>query len=164
MKVLEKQRFFGLLTYTTYRIIQVVQSENGMNIKVLEKQRTFVGKILALPSKSEDLPTWVIENIKSFFKSSRMSLQRPKPKNFGKREETGVSTPHVLSMRPYAHIISKHAKKGLLVKICHFIGIKVSCITNKVIPINQICLITQTSNMYPNILEPMICYNPTIKE
>ena len=39
---------------------------------------------------------------------------------FGKREENGVSTPYVLSMRPYAHIQAKHSKKELLVKICHF--------------------------------------------
>ena len=36
-----------------------------------------------------------------------------------KREENGVSTPHVLSMRPYAHIQEKHDKKGLLVKTLH---------------------------------------------
>ena len=32
---------------------------------------------------------------------------------FEKREENGVSTPYVLSMRPYAHIIAKHAKKDI---------------------------------------------------
>ena len=30
--------------------------------------------------------------------------------------KNGVSDPHVPSMRPYAHIKAKHAKKGLLVK------------------------------------------------
>lgn len=33
---------------------------------------------------------------------------------FGKREENGVSTPHVLSIRPYAHTQAKHAKMGIL--------------------------------------------------
>ena len=57
-----------------------------------------------------------------------MSLQQSEPKIFGKREENGVSTSHVLSMRPYAHIKAKHAKKGHLVKTCHFTLLKVSCI------------------------------------
>ena len=39
---------------------------------------------------------------------------------FGKMEENGVSTSHVLSIRHYAHIQAKHAKKGLLVKTFHF--------------------------------------------
>ena len=39
---------------------------------------------------------------------------------FGKREENGVSTPHLLSMRPYAHIHEKHANKEMLGKTCHF--------------------------------------------
>ena len=49
------------------------------------------------------------------------TLQRPEPKMFGKREENGVSTPHVLSMRPYAHIqavLSKNnfEKSSLILK------------------------------------------------
>ena len=32
----------------------------------------------------------------------------------GKGEENGVSTPHVLSMRPYAHIRTKDVIKGHL--------------------------------------------------
>ena len=47
-----------------------------------------------------------------------MILQQSEPKMFGKKGENGVSMPLVLSMRPYAHIISKHAKKGHLVKQC----------------------------------------------
>ena len=43
---------------------------------------------------------------------------------FGKGEENEVSTPHVLTMRPYVHIIPKYAKKGLLVKTCHFTLLK----------------------------------------
>ena len=82
----------------------------------------------------------------------------------GKRAENGVSTPHVLSIRLYTHIMSKHAKTEIKLKTCHFTLLKVSCIIKKVIPINQTCLITQTSNIYPNILEPMIYHNPIIKE
>ena len=42
--------------------------------------------------------------------------QRPEFKVFVKKGENGVSMPHVLSMRPYAHITIKHDKKGYLVK------------------------------------------------
>ena len=38
---------------------------------------------------------------------------------FGKREENGVNTPHVLSMGFYAHIQAKYTKRELLVKSCH---------------------------------------------
>ena len=101
----------------------------------------------------------------SFFSS-------PLPKHFndrnlkllGKREENEVSTQHVLSIRPYAHIKAKHSKKVDLVKTCHFTLLKDSCIIKKVIPINQTCLLTQINNIYAIILEPMICYNLIIKE
>ena len=75
---------------------------------------------------------------------------------FGENEENRVSTPHVLSMRPYPKIRTKHAIKGHLVKTRHFTLLKVSCRIKKVIPINQTCLQTQSSNMYPKILQPMI--------
>ena len=39
---------------------------------------------------------------------------------FGKKEENGVSTPHVPIMRPYEHIQAKQAKKRFIVKTCHF--------------------------------------------
>ena len=83
---------------------------------------------------------------------------------FGKMEEYGVSTPYVLSMRLYAHVMSKHAKKGLLVKTCPLTSLKVSCLTKQVISINKAYLLTQTSNMYPNILKSTIYYSPIIKE
>ena len=35
---------------------------------------------------------------------------------FGTREENGVSTPHVRSMRSYAHTQEKHAKRDFLSK------------------------------------------------
>ena len=71
-------------------LIQVVHNESGMNIKVLERQRNFIGKIFVFPSEGEDLPTWMIENIQSFFKSSQMTLQRPEPKMFGKGKKMGL--------------------------------------------------------------------------
>ena len=89
-------------------------NKSGMNIKVLEKQSNFISRISASPSKSEDLPTCIIENIQAIFKLSWIRLQWPKPKMFGKEDENGVSTPLVLSMTPYAHIIVKHAKNGTL--------------------------------------------------
>ena len=67
-------------------LIQVVHKESGMNMKVLEKQRNFIGKLLAPPSESEDLPTWMIKNIQAFIKSSRISHQRSEPKMFMKKE------------------------------------------------------------------------------
>ena len=65
-----------------------------------------------------------------------MSSQQPEPIIFGKSEENGVSLLHVLCMRPYEHIKAKHAKKGVLVKTCHFISLKSSCITKKGMLIN----------------------------
>ena len=58
-------------------------------------------------------PTGMKIRIQAF---NNVAFQRPESKMFGKREENGVSTPHVLSMRLYGHIQAKHAKKGLLVK------------------------------------------------
>ena len=133
-----------------------------MNIKVIEKQSNFISKILASLLESEDLPTWMIKNIQAFFMSSQMSLQRPEPKMCGTQEENGVSTPHVLSMRPYAYIRAKHANKGHLAKTCHFTPLKVSCIIKQVIQINQTCLLNQTNNTYPNIPEPIILFTTTL--
>ena len=57
----------------------------------------------------------MVENIQFFFKSSQMRLQGTELKLFGKKEENGVSTPPVLSVRPSAPIIAKHVKKRHLV-------------------------------------------------
>ena len=76
--------------------------------------------MMTLPSEVEDLPPWIKIRIQAINNVTFQAHQRPKPKMFGKKEENGVSTPHVLSMRPYAHIRAIHAKKGHLVKICHF--------------------------------------------
>ena len=66
---------------------------------------------MALPSKVEDLSTWMKGRIQALKNVAFQTLQRAEPKIFGKREENGVSTPHVLSMRPYAHIMSKYTKR-----------------------------------------------------
>ena len=54
--------------------------------------------------------------IQDFNNIAFQTLQRPESKIFGKREENGVSTPHVLSMGSYAHTQAKHAKKDFLSK------------------------------------------------
>ena len=59
-----------------------------------------------------------------FIKSSRICLQQSEPKMFVKEEENFVSMPFVLSMRPHAHIWSKHVKQGHLVKPCYFTPLK----------------------------------------
>ena len=51
--------------------------------------------------------------IQAFNNVAFQTLQRPKPKMFEKTGKNGVSTPYVLTMRPYAHIQANHAKKGL---------------------------------------------------
>ena len=54
--------------------------------------------------------------IQAFNNVTFQTLQRPELKMFGKREENGVSNPHVLSMRSYAHTLEKHAKMTFLSK------------------------------------------------
>ena len=68
---------------------------------------------MALPSDSEDVPNLDEMKIQAFNNVTFQTLQRLEPIMFRKREENGVSSPHVLSMRPYAHIQAKHVKKGL---------------------------------------------------
>ena len=76
-----------------------------------------------LSSIFEDLQTWMKGRIQAFNNVAFQTVQRPKPKMFGKREENGVSTSHVLCMRSYAHTKAKHATRIFLVKTCHFITI-----------------------------------------
>ena len=45
---------------------------------------------------------------------SPTQIHRPERKMFGKREENGVSTQHVLRMRPYTHTKTKDAQNVLL--------------------------------------------------
>ena len=68
--------------------------------------------ILASPSESEDLPTWMIEKFQVFFKYRLKEPSTTRTQNVGEQKENGVSTPHVLKLRPYAHIKAKHAKKN----------------------------------------------------
>ena len=49
--------------------------------------------------------------IQAFNNIAFQTLQRPEPKMFGTREENGVSAPHLLSMRSYAHIQEKKQKE-----------------------------------------------------
>ena len=81
----------------------------------------FVTQMVALPSEVEDL---LHLDERKNPKTSKMSPSKlfndRNLKCLGKGEENGVSTPYLLSLRPYAHIQAKHAKKGLLVKTCHF--------------------------------------------
>ena len=65
-------------------------------------------------------PTWIKGRIQAFNDNAVKTLQRIELKMFGTREENGVSTPHVLSMRSYARTQAKHAKEGLFIKTCYF--------------------------------------------
>ena len=72
---------------------------------------------MALPSEVEDLP--YLNEMKNPSLQQMPAYKLLNDRNLkclGKGEENGVSNPRVLSMRPYAHIQEKHAKKGLLVK------------------------------------------------
>ena len=70
--------------------------------------------------KVEDLPQLDERKNPTLHNIAFQTLQWWEPKIFGKREENGVSTSHVLSMRLYAHIQEKHDKRDFLVKTCHF--------------------------------------------
>ena len=54
--------------------------------------------------------------IQAFNNNAFQTLQRPEPKMFGTREQNGVSTPQLLSMRSYAHTQAKYAKRDFLSK------------------------------------------------
>ena len=54
--------------------------------------------------------------IQAFNNIAFQTLQRPEHKMFGIREENGVSTPHILSMRSYAHAQAKLARRDFLSK------------------------------------------------
>ena len=63
-------------------------------------------------------PTWINKR----FESSSSCLDKPfnnRNLNYWGKGRNGVSRPLVLSMRPYAHILWKHAKIG------HFISMKI---------------------------------------
>ena len=119
--------------------------------------------MMELPSELRRYPTWIKGRMKPFKNFAFQTLQGSKLKMFVKREENRVSTSHVLSMRPYAHIQAKHAKKGILVK--HAIFPFRNLMQSQASHINQPNMLTNsTSNTYSNILETMFFYNPIIKE
>ena len=69
-----------------------------------------------------------------------------------KGEEIWISTPHLLSMRPYAHTQENHAKKGLLSK--HATLLFRNLVQSQASHINQpTWLLTQQVNTHPNMLE-----------
>ena len=71
---------------------------------------------MELLSQVEDLPHLDERKNQSLQEFLLPTLQRMEPKMFGTREEYGVNTPHVLSMRSYAHTLEKHAKMTFLSK------------------------------------------------
>ena len=71
---------------------------------------------MVLPSKLRTYLTWMKGRIEAFNNIAFQTLQRPEPKIFGTKEENGVRTPHVQSMRSYAHTLEKHAKMTFLSK------------------------------------------------
>ena len=91
------------------------------------------------------------QKIQAFNNIAFQTLQGPEPKMFGTREENGVSTPHVLSMRSCAHTQAKHAKKDFISKhtILPLQGLNAkSCKSYQ--STNMFTI--STSNTYPNIL------------
>ena len=82
---------------------------------------------------------------------------------FGTGKKNRVSTPHILSMRSYAHTQGKYAKKGLLSK--HVIVPLFGLMQSQVNHTNQPNMLTiLTSNIYLNKHRIMSYYNPNIKE
>ena len=70
----------------------------------------------------------------------------------GKREENGVSTPHIKSKRSYAHTQAKHAKRNFyqIMQNYPFRDLMQSQVSH----INKPNMLTiLNSNTYPNILE-----------
>ena len=119
---------------------------------------------MTLPSKVEGLPHLDKGRIQAFNNVAFQTLQRPEPKMFEKREENGVSTPHLLSMRSYAHTQTKYNKKDFFSRNMSFYPSR-GLIQSQVSHTNQLKMLTiSTSNTNPNILETMIYDNPNIKE
>ena len=111
---------------------------------------------MALPSEVEDLLR--LDGKKN------PSLQQYRPKEFNDRnlnclkegEENGIGTPHVLSMRYYAHIQAKHPKEDFFSQNMPFYPFR-DLVQSQASRINQpITLTISTSNTYPNILKTMI--------
>ena len=93
---------------------------------------------MASHSESEDLPYLDDKEFQAFSSRFQKALQRPEPIMIRKRKN-GVSTPLVLNMKPYAHVLSNHGKeKGHYINICNLLW-KLLCILNKTIPTNRTC-------------------------
>ena len=65
-------------------------------------------------------PTWMNKESKPFLMSPSKTLQRLESKNVGEKGRKGIIISHVLSMRPYAHILSNHAKNEHFIETCYF--------------------------------------------
>ena len=54
--------------------------------KILRKTKQLYKQDIWIALGSEDLHTWMIENIQDFYKSSQMNVQWSEPKMFGEKE------------------------------------------------------------------------------
>ena len=93
----------------------------------------------------------MIKVSKSPFQSPQTEPQWLEPKIFVEKEENGVSAPHVLNMRPYAHLTTKHAKKEHLVKSFHFTSL---CATKKLYKSFRYVQSSQIHHMHITYLDP----------
>ena len=95
-----------------YRSYKVQYSNNKeRNDRVNKLITKFKSRRGQFPQELTTCPTWMKGRIQAFNNNAFQTLQRPKPKMFGIREENGFSTPHVLSMRSYAHVQEKKQKE-----------------------------------------------------
>ena len=79
-------------------------------------------------------------------KSPLTKLQQPQPKIFGTKGKNGITMPHVVSMRPYTLITTKHAKSGHLVKSCHFTALRTYAQSTNYT--NYIDMFNKSTNLY----------------
>ena len=86
---------------------------NKLNIKSIARGWHYRRKLMTYTN-------WMKRRVEAFINIAFQALQQPEHKSFGTKVENGVSTPHVISVRSYAHTEAKHAKKGLFMKPCHF--------------------------------------------
>ena len=106
------------------------------------------------PRKFMTYPTGMKIRIQAFNSVALKNHQWPECKMFWKRKDNGVSTPHILSMRPYAYIQAKHAKKGLLDKNMSFYLWR-NLMQSQASHINQLNMITiSTNNINPTYVKP----------
>ena len=99
--------------YKSYE--SIISNNKERNDRVNKRITESKARRLHCPRKLSTYRTWMKERIKAFNDIAFQTLQRPEPKMFGTREGNGVSTPHVLSIRSYAHTQAKHAKRDFFV-------------------------------------------------